>query len=298
MAERGVVGVGSVIRLLLVALLCALLVWGCGSEQPVESTTGTSAREGTTTVPSTLGVDGQIAASLMLGLEDCDRFTLTTLVDPESARTYVPDDLALFDAAGQAVFSFNALSCADLQTDGDTHGPGHFGTVWIRVVDPSTLPPLPPDSGLEADPGDTFYPVLFNTDNEGFAAATTAFGLPMSHADVIELDPPLEGTQTGSMIDTTLVPAVDLSWSVDNQSRLTAGGQVGKHLLLGPDRHDEPLIYYGEFLHAPGWQGNEATIAVAPGAAFEDLIGPSITSSANGDPVTVRMVVFRAAAPG
>ena len=61
--------------------------------------------------------------------------------------------------------------------------------------------------------------------------------------------------------------------------------------------HDEPLIYYGQFLHAPGWQGNEATIAVVPGSAFEDLIGPSITSSANGPPVTVRMVVFRGPHP-
>ena len=276
-----------------IGFFCVVLVCGCGGTDPTAEVAETSTTASTTTALDAVDGDEPLAQSLLLGLEDCDRFSLTTRVDAEAARAYVPEDMDVFEVGGQAVFSFHALNCADLQTDGTCHGPGRFGTVWIRVVDPATVPPIPSGSGMDARPNDAFHVVLFNTDNELFYASTLAFGVPMTHAEVIALDPPAEGMQSGSMIDSAFAPAIDLHWTVDNQSRGTVGGQVGKHLLIGSDLTGESLTYYGEFEHAPGWHGNVATIEVAPGSAFDDLIGPSTTSPANGDPVSVQMVVFR-----
>ena len=246
----------------------------------------TPSAETGTTAPSGADV-------LQLGFSSCDRFGIGSRVSPEAARDYVPDDHELWLVGGQALVSLQTMSCSDLTTDGVAHGPGHFGTLWIRIVGPEEAVTLPMESDLVAQPTDSFYPPLFHTDNEDFRAASAAFGVPMTLADSMTFDPPREGTQSGTSIDLEFSPALSYRWTVDNMNRNDEGGAVGRHVLLGLDDQGSTLTYYGEFLHEPGWQGNVGTLELESGSAFEDLLGASVTGPVNGDPVTVDMVVFR-----
>ena len=232
------------------------------------------------------------ADALELGLISCERFGFFARVDPEVASTYVPDRYELSIVDGDARFALQTMSCDDLVTDGVSHGAGHFGTVWMRIIGPEDAVTLPPESELVAQPADSFNAPLFHTDNESFHAATTAFGIPMTLAESMTSDPPTEGTQTGEVTDLDYRPPFSYRWSVDNVNWRDAS-PVGVHNLFGLDDEGAPLTYYGEFLHEPGWSGNSGTVELEPGSAFEDLLGPSIVGPANGDPVTVDMIVFR-----
>jgi hypothetical protein len=228
-----------------------------------------------------------------LGFVSCDRFGIGSPVSPDVARDYVPDDYELWLVDGNARFALQTMRCDDLVTDGVSHGPGHFGTVWIRIVGPEDAIALPPESDLVAQPTDSFHPPLFHTDNASFHAATTAFGVPMTLADSMTFDPPTPGQQTGAVTDREYQPPVDYRWSVDNVNRNDEGVGLGRHILLGHDDQGEPLTYYGEFAHEAGWMGNLGTLQFEPGSAFEDLVGTTLTAPANGDPITVDIVVFR-----
>lgn len=252
----------------------------------VQTTEPTPATEPTTTVLARANV-------LDLELIGCDRFGIGSSGDSEVARSYVPDNYELWLAGEIAIFTLQTMRCDDLVTDGVSHGPGHFGTAWIRIVDPDEPVQLPPESDLVAQPNDTFYPALFHTDNDAFHDATVAFGIPMTRAETMTFDPPTEGTQTGAAIDVEYSPPLSYRWTVDNINRNDEGAIMGRHLLIGPDNQGDPLTYYGEFLHDPGWWGNVGTLELEPGSAFEDLIGTSVTGPVNGDPITVQMVVFR-----
>ena len=118
-----------------------------------------------------------------------------------------------------------------------------------------------------------------------------AFGLPMTLAESMTFDPAVQGTQSGAVVDTEFDPALSYRWTVENVDHGSI--PTGYHLLLGLDDQGAPLTYYGEFEHRPGWVGNVGTLQLEPGSAFEDLIGPSVTGTANGDPIDVAMVVMR-----
>lgn len=232
-----------------------------------------------------------------LALLDCPRFGTGTAVEATGARTYLRGDLEPLALGGQAPFALQVLDCADLVTDGESHGPGRFATAWIQVPDTAALPDLPATSELDAQPSDAYQVVLFQTDNAGFQDAAAAFGIPMTLADRMTFDPPEPGIQTGSVADGQFEPALAYAWMVDNVIESDMGRIVAFHTLLGSDDRGEPLTYFGEFTHEfpPGarWQGNLGTVTLEPGSAFSDLVGEEFTGPVNGDAVTVRVTVFR-----
>jgi hypothetical protein len=185
---------------------------------------------------------------LTLGLVGCDRFGFFARVDPALAQHYLPDGDELMLVDENALFSLQTLSCDDLTTDGVSHGPGHFGTAWLRVVGPESAVTLPAGSDLVAQPTDSFAPPLFQTDNESFHAAADAFGIPMTLAESMTSDPPWDGTQTGQVIDLDHDPPVSYRWSVENVN-WTDDTPIGRHNLFGLDDEGVPLTYYGEFAH-------------------------------------------------
>jgi hypothetical protein len=230
---------------------------------------------------------------LALELVGCERFGIGTLVDPVVARGYLPAGQEPLIVQDRAPFTLQAMSCDDLVTDGLSHGPGHFSTAWMAIVGPDEPLTLPPESDLVAVATDSYYPPLFHTDNEGFHTATAAFGIPMTLADSMTFDPTEAGIQTGAVVDNQFVPPLSYQWSVDNINRAEVSLPTGRHNLLGLDDERAPLIYYGEFLHEPGWVGNVGTLQLGPGSAFEDLLGSEVTGPVNGDDVTVTMTAFR-----
>jgi hypothetical protein len=284
------------------AVMLSLSV-GCSSrddagnaEEPTsEPETATQVVETTEPTPATEPATTVLARANVLDLElvGCDRFGIGSLADSEVARSYVPDNYELWLLEEDALFTLQTMRCDDLVTDGVSHGPGHFGTAWIRIVGPDEAVQLPPESDLVAQPTDTFYPPLFHTDNDAFRDATVAFGMPMTLAESMTFDPPTEGTQTGAAVDLESSPLLSYRWTVDNINRNDEVEIIGLHNLMGLDDQGDSLTYYGEFLHDPGWTGNVGTLELESGSAFEDLIGTIVTGPVNGDPVTVQMVVFR-----
>ena len=228
------------------------------------------------------------------------RFGTGTAVDATTAGTYLRDDLEPLALGGQAPFALQVLDCADLVTDGESHGPGRFATAWIQVSDTAALPDLPDlpaASELDAQPSDAYQVVLFQTDNAGFQEAAAAFGIPMTLAESMSFDPPGPGTQTGSVADGQFEPTLAYAWTVDNVIEPDIARIVAFHTLLGSDDRGEPLTYFGEFTHEypPGarWAANLGTVTLEPGSAFSDLVGEQFTGPVNGDAVSVRMTVFR-----
>lgn len=192
----------------------------------VETTESPSTTEPAATVPPRTD-------ALKLGLVGCDRFGFFVQVNPEVALNYVPEGYELWLVEENARFALQTLSCDDLVTDGVSHGPGHFGTVWIRIVGPEEAATLPSESDLVAQPTDSFYPPLFQTDNESFhAAAADTFGIPMTLAESMTSDPPTEGTQTGEVIDLDYNPPFSYRWTVDNVNWRDET-PVGLHNLFG-----------------------------------------------------------------
>lgn len=295
---------------LFTATACAGGMAACGSdndaattltESPPATTVETTQSPPTTDVAQTTPLSPATepaatapprADALKLGMVGCDRFGFFARVEPQLAGSYVPDGYELMLVDDNALFSLQILRCDDLTTDDVSHGPGHFGTAWLRIVGPESAVTLPPGSELVAQPTDSFSPPLFQTDNESFQAAADAFGIPMTLAETMTSDPPTEGTQTGQVIDLDHNPPVSYRWSVENVN-WTDETPVGLHNLFGLDDQGVPLTYYGEFTHERGWTGNVGTVELEPGSAFEDLIGTSATGPVNGDPVTVDMIVFR-----
>ena len=243
-----------------------------------------------TSTTTTLLVRADVLALELVG---CERFGIGTLVDPVMARGYLPDGQEPLLVQDSAPFTLQAMSCDDLVTDGLSHGPGHFTTAWIAIVGPDEPLTLPPESDLVAVATDSYYPPLFHTDNEGFHTATAAFGIPMTLADSMTFDPTEAGIQMGAAVDNDFVPPLSYQWTVDNINRTEVSLATGRHNLLGLDDEGAPLIYYGEFLHEPGWVGNVGTLQLGPGSAFEDLLGSEVTGPVNGDDITVTMTVFR-----
>ena len=265
-----------------------LFAAACGSDDSSGPVDGS----GTTTTAVAARAD-----AMNLALVDCPRFGSGSGVGATRANTYLRGDLEPLALGGQAPFALQVLECADLVTDGESHGPGRFATAWIKVAEIAALPDLPATSELEARASDAFQVVLFQTDNAGFQEATAAFGIPMTLADSMTFDPPEPGIQTGAVTDNQFEPALAYGWTVDNVNESDHDPTVAFHTLLGSDDRGERLTYFGEFTHRfpPGarWAGNLGTVTLEPGSAFSDLVGEEFSGPVNGDAVSVRMTVFR-----
>lgn len=236
--------------------------------------------------------DAARAEALSLELVDCDRFTLTTRVDASAASDLVAADQTPRRFSGDSMFSFHALACDELVTDGVNHGAGYFATVWVLIEDRPGDLTLPDSTDLVARPSDTMAPLLWQTDNDGFHDATADFGIPMTLVESVTFGPPsAAGPQQGGATGAESGLPLTYQWTVDNQAE--GKGGVGRHLLLGSDDQGEPLVYYGEFHHEFGWLGNPGTLEFEPGSVFDEVTGNRLTGSANGNPISVDMIAYR-----
>ena len=185
------------------------------------------------------------------------------------------------------------MQCDDLITDGESHGPGYFATVFIAIDEPADPPSLPEGSGLTDEPTDYFAPVLFHTDNQSFQEANLAFGVPMTRTESTTFDPAGEGTQTGSAVDNGFASPVAYRWTVENSTWVENPPSHVVHTFVGPSLDDETMIYHGIFSHAAGWSANPATLTLEPDSGLAELLGESVTGNANGTPITISMLAFR-----
>lgn len=279
----------SVWRIAVGVLLAASAIGCAGDDADEGDATSSSGIETSETSP------GYSAEQIDLALVDCERVGALTTVDPGAAADYVPEDQEIFlNADGQASFALQVLSCTDLVTDAESHGPGYFATAWIRIVGPEEPPTLPADTDLEPAENDYFHPVMFQTDNTGFQAAVGSFGVPITLTNETTFDPTVPGSQTGSAVDDSYDPPLSYSWSVENANERPTGTEA-VHTLLGPDDAGEPLTYFGVFQQDPGFVGNPVRVDVEPGSWFAGLLGTGYDGIGNGAALSIEMVVFRTA---
>ncbi len=276
--------------LMAIAATLVILAAACGDDGGSNTATDAAPPEAT----ASSEVSAERSDAQMLDLVGCERIGMATPVDAVSAEALVPADLEVRATPdGQAMFALQHLSCRDLMTDGTSHGAGGFATAWIGITGTGEPPTLPADAGLEPAPTDYFHPVLFQTDNEGFAAATADFGIPMSLADEMVLDPTVEGTQTASAANTDLEPPLSYGLTIENANRSDEGPPPAVHTLFGVDDEGELLTYYGTFTHQPGFLGNPATMTLEPGSAWAALLDTGFSGVGNGTEIDVSMIVFR-----
>jgi hypothetical protein len=278
------------------------------TDQPATSPTvaapSTTATEPTVEAPSTseplepnpdgsVVVGGQLRYDLDLGMSGCERMTTATAVDADRAAGYVDSTRTIALSGGRAQFALSILACDDLQTDDRSHGPGHFATAWIKLADEAE-PELPVGSQIDPTGTDFFAPVLFQTDNVGFAEATMDFGIPMTLAS-FEFGPTESGLQQGSVEQTWTTLAASYEWQVDNVEIGSSPNHIGVHTLVGTSNTPElPLVYVGEFVHATsGFYGNQSRVDIAPDSLLSPLLGDGFAGRGNGDAVDVDMVVMR-----
>ena len=244
------------------ALIAAavLALAGCGGdgEQADEGTTGS-----TTTTP---------ADQLELELVDCHQAGFPTDVDPAAAGERLLPGQELYLVDGRARFTLIAKDCSDIVVDGASQGPGHVSTAWVRVTGPDEVRTFDDAPDVEVSATDYFVPVLFQTDNDGFASAAEDFGVPITRA-TMAMDPPGAQTRTGSAEDDDGDPPVDYRWTASGGSPLPTGTGVA-HVLEGPDGvAGGTLIYDIECPVAGGVFGATTSIEFDPGSGLEDLIG-------------------------
>jgi len=272
-------GVRHVFGLLVVL---ALVAGACGGDDAQDDDAAT-----TTTAAAR-------ADAMALELIECHQFGTNTGVDADVAGRYLSADQELFlDEEGRARFSLIAKDCTDIVVDGEPQGPGHFSTAWIRVTGPEETRTFPEHPDQLVIPTDYFHPVLFQTDNDGYAELLAAFGVPMTRADSMTFDPPTPGMQTGSATDTEMDPPLAYRWSVDNVNRGDQPVTV-VHVLLGADDAGAPLTY--EIVcptEPPGFQGNIGTLEIEPGSGFEDLLGSGFSGVANGPDINCDVQITR-----
>jgi predicted esterase len=239
-----------------------------------------------------------LVQTLSFEFDECERFAMPTMTaDLAVAEAVVLKGRALARPDGFANVSLQALQCDDLITDGESHGPGYFATVFIAIDEPADPPSLPEGSGLTDEPTDYFAPVLFHTDNQSFQEASIAFGVPMTKTASTTFDPAGEGPQTGSAIDNEFASPVAYRWTVDNATWVENPPSHVVHTFVGPSLDDETMIYHGIFSHDAGWSSNSATLTLEPDSGLTELLGESVSGNANGTPITITMLAFRQPPP-
>lgn len=235
---------------------------------------------------------GTAPAQLELALVGCQRITTTTDVDADVARSFLEPGQEPAIRGALAMFSLSVLQCTDLLTDGHSHGSGGFATAWLRLEDEAP-PSVPVDAGIDPAGTDFYHPIMFQTDNLGFAEATADFGVPMRLA-TMTFEPSAAGTQSGTVEQRWTVPPVSYRWTVDNVHTGSVPGAGAVHTLVGSTVEGIPLTYVGVFTHtSPGWLGNLAAVDVDETSLLADLVGDGYESSANGTDVSVHMSVLR-----
>lgn len=274
-------------RIPAIAVTLALVLFGaaaCGGDDDAAPSdaapapTGTEALEPEVTEPTVTETtvtepddDTGAAGRFDLDLIECEQFAMQTPIAPEAARRVVPDDVELFVRdGGMATMTHVSKTCSDIVVDGTSLGPGHFDTEWIRVEGPAELRDVPEHPDLDVLETDYFYPVSFVTDNEAYAAATQAFGIPMDLADSMEMDPIAAGEWTGRVV----TGDTGYEWVVDNTNAV----ELGLYFVHILDRTDDDLQYHYEIL-CPAevdWFGGEASLTRFGGSDLETALGADL----------------------
>ena len=247
-----------------------LLVNGCGGDDTDQTAepTPTSASS-TTAMPRSDRMEIELA--------QCHQAGFPTPVDNDAAAARLSDGQELYlDGEGQARFTLIAKDCQDIVVDGESSGPGHFNTAWVRITGPEETRTIGEEPGIAAGPTDYFHPVAFQTDNDAFADATAAFGVPMSRATSMAMDPAAPGPMAGSVQDAESGEgggALSYEWTMDNTNPIPDGTSGVVHVLEGQDDEGRTLTYDIECLVDGGWFGNPTTITFEAGSALADLVG-------------------------
>ncbi|MCJ7781628.1 MAG: alpha/beta hydrolase [Acidimicrobiia bacterium] len=264
--------------------------------EPTPATTAPVATLAPTAEPVTSPT--AMVQTFSLEFDQCERFAMPAMAaDLAVAEAAVLIGRTLARPDGFANVSLQALQCNDLITDGESHGPGYFATVFIAIDEPADPPSLPEGSGLTDEPTDYFAPVLFHTDNQSFQQASVAFGVPMTKTESTTFDPAAEGPQTGSAVDNEFANPVAYRWTVENSTWVENPPLHVVHTFVGPSLDDETMIYHGIFSHDAGWSTNPATLTLDPDSGLTELLGESVSGNANGTPVTITMLAFRQPPP-
>lgn len=262
--------------LALTVAVFALVATACGSDSPTTTGEPVSSDAPTETTTST---SSPRADELVLELVDCQQVGMNTGVDPAAAESYIVDGQELFlDAEGSAGFILIVKQCGDIVADGESQGPGHFNTAWVRTAGPAETRTLVDRPDVDLLPTDYFHPVLFQTDNAGFAEVTRSFGIPMTLADSIIFEPPGSGTQSGSATDTEIGPPLAYEWTIVNGPPFPPGDRGVVHVLSGLDDQGEALTYDIECIVIGGLVGNPGRVDFQPGSELEDLLGAGYDS--------------------
>lgn len=234
---------------------------------------GTDSRDQATDDASSTTTEAR-SDELHLELLGCHQAGFPTGIDPADAQARLEEGQELYlDEEGQARFTLIAKDCEDIVVDGRSTGGGHFTTAWIRITGPDEIRSfagLPPEA---VGPTDYFHPVTFQTDNADFADEVIAFGVPMTLATSITMDPAAPGPMTGSVDDADPERPLSYRWTMDNTNAIPEGPSGVTHVLSGTDDRGSTLTYDIECPIDGGWFTNPTTIEFDPGSAVEDLVG-------------------------
>ena len=222
-----------------------------------------------------------------LGLVDCVQFAMVAPVDAAAAQSLIPGDVeVLVDEAGMATFTQVSKTCDDIVTDGASQGGGHFDTQWIAISGPAEQREYPDFPDHFVLPTDYLYPISLSSDNDGYQAAVSAFGVPMESAD-LQMDPLGPGAWTGSAIG----PDGDYTWTVDNA---TASG-MDVYFVHVLERADDGLAYRYD-IECPStlaWGPGPASLTPAAGSELFDAFGAEIVGEGYGVELTCDVTIDR-----
>lgn len=201
----------------------------------------------------------------------CDQVTSNTGVDPANAALFVPEGQELYlDPEGLARVILIAKHCDDFVVDGESFGPGHMDTLWVRVPGPSEGQASPDDPELDGPSPDAFVPQFIQTDNAAYSDAVSAYGVPLLLADEIDADPPGTDERTGGATNSTLSPPLSYGWAFSGSGSTGRSGLVN-HLLRGTDVDGTPIRYAIECSYEDA-SGGLGSVDFEPGGPFDALL--------------------------
>jgi hypothetical protein len=305
-------------RRALAGVITALVLASCGSESaapdaiesPADSSVTSSPSTSTTTPvapsPSTSADSASTAQSttsplsvptrpdrLDIDLVGCDQVSTNTGVAPAAAAPFVPtsEDLYL-DEAGLARVALITKHCDDFVVDGDSLGPGHMDTLWVRIVGPDEVRTRPDTPELDVAPTDYFVPQFIQTDNSAFVDAAAAFGLPVTFADELVADPTGTAERSGRAVNTTFDPRLTYMWTATDTTPIQGPGVV-VHVLQTIDDEGAPLRLDIECPYGDVDLAASMTVKFDSGGPFEPLLGTGWTGRAAELPLDCDLIIER-----
>lgn len=261
------------VSVLLLASLLTATTGACGDEEPAD---GSDTETTVQTTESPAETAPETSEALEIGLVECAQVGFPTGIDPAVAEQRLLDDQSLYlDDSGEARFTLIAKDCSDITVDGESVGPGRFNTAWVRIEGPDEVRSFSESPQVEVNPTDYFHPVLFQTDNAAFAEAAAAFGVPMTLADSMAMDPPGAESRSGSVTDSEVEPPLEYDWTYSGGNPLPTDPPSGVvHVLEGPDRNGEGILDYDIECPVTGGRfAGETNIQFESGSPLEDLVG-------------------------